>query len=251
MRTSIQLSWPAWMRPSSRRFRQHGFMDRLLPIVEPIAQDSGWNPCDDCVGRHITGHDGAGPDDRPVADGHSSYEDSPMSHQHIGADPGYTRRRATGKHDRGTGFFTVVIAPDDRDIGRERRVVSDVNLWRQLTVRTDVHVVARNESRFNIHRLSNVKAFPDSSIRVPQPPQEPGTKLFELFFRKPPCGERHVLRRISPPQVLAQRNGTRIIQPSNPRSRERPIHLLPAADQYPIGVASPRAETGVTSDFRR
>ena len=75
--TSTQLSRPAWMCPSSRGLCQHGFMNDLFSLVEPITQDSSRNSADNRVRRHIVGHDSAGPNNRPIADRHASYEDGP------------------------------------------------------------------------------------------------------------------------------------------------------------------------------
>lgn len=93
-------------------------MNDLFSLVEPITQDSSRNPADNRVRRHIVGHDSAGPNNRPIADRHASYEDGPMPHKDIRTNVGHTRRRATGKYDRGTRLFTVMVASNDRDISR-------------------------------------------------------------------------------------------------------------------------------------
>ena len=91
------------------RLCEHRFMDRLFPLIEPIAQDLGWNPGDDRIGRHVLGHNSTGADNGAVPNRDPAQKNRSMADQHISADRRGTGRRPAGKNNRYTRLIEIMV----------------------------------------------------------------------------------------------------------------------------------------------
>ena len=95
------------------------------------------------AGRHILAHDGAGADDRAIADGHAVEDVAPAPSQAPFADGDAGRHAGLIEHRLSIGSVELVVAADQIGVGRDERARANAHAagGKHLAVESDVRVV--------------------------------------------------------------------------------------------------------------
>jgi len=150
-----------------RRLLEHRFVNAATLFIETILNNGCGNPGHDGIGRHIFCDDGPCSHDRSVSNAHSSENGCGMSDENVMTDDRLGRFRTARIDNRNARLIVTVIFADEGDIGRETRIVADLDLWGNFRMGSNIDVIPHNDSwSMYRHVLPRVESFSDCHTTI-------------------------------------------------------------------------------------